>query len=54
MVTYVRCGELDYHTFTRKNIIIYSTRSHFHNTTPIFPPGTPSTQVWYPSTINLP
>ncbi len=32
MVTYVKCGELDYGTFTRKNIIVYSTR-YIYSTT---------------------
>ncbi len=46
MVTYVWCGELNYSTFKkeRKNINIYSTRSHFRYTTPIFPPGTSPAQ----------
>ncbi len=52
MVTYVRCGELDYYTFTRKNIIIYSTFEEKENITsynttipatlpPSFPQGRP-------------
>ncbi len=48
MVTYVRCGELDYYTFTRKkDIIIYSTTLHLQYITipatlpPSFPQGRP-------------